>query len=270
MPINAADIRTYLQTRSDFDLELFARRTLEQHGFAVSHGGTYIDPYMQKPRQYDLRATVVINAQQRWRLSLAVECKSLSDEAPLLVSRLPRPESDCHHELVRVQTQVAVRVAAVRRSNERQGMQLYSQNDPVGKRTAQVQRNQTGFRDDDREPYEKWSQALASAEGLVQAAAAIDSPEPTYTLVLPVLVVSDGTLWIADYSGAGVLQGNPATADEATLFVARDYRLSNFGTGVYHVTHLHIYTRIGLTRFIAAATHRDGNLADRMFGFTLR
>jgi len=56
MPITAADISEYLQTRSDFDLELFVCRALRERGYVTAHGGTYIDPAKGIPRQFDVRA----------------------------------------------------------------------------------------------------------------------------------------------------------------------------------------------------------------------
>ena len=54
--ITAADIAQYLDVRDDFDLELFAYQELRQHGWDAHHGGTYMDPFTEKPRQYDVSA----------------------------------------------------------------------------------------------------------------------------------------------------------------------------------------------------------------------
>ena len=41
--IKAEDISRYLDDRDDFDLELFAFRTLKANGWFAELGGTYVD-----------------------------------------------------------------------------------------------------------------------------------------------------------------------------------------------------------------------------------
>jgi tRNA splicing endonuclease len=50
--LKADDIAEYLKARDDFDLELFAYRSLKSHGWVAHHGGSYIDPLLGKRRQY--------------------------------------------------------------------------------------------------------------------------------------------------------------------------------------------------------------------------
>ena len=79
----------------------------------------------------------------------------------------------------------------------------------------------------DGDVFEKWSQALASADDLVARASDAHERHGTsmfLTAVLPVLVVSDGTLWAADYSEEGGLQREPCSVSEATLSAAVAYR----------------------------------------------
>src|ERR1700733_8316779 len=98
MPITAIDINEYLQTRSDFDLELFVCRSLRECGYVTAHGGTYIDPVKGIPRQFDVRAHAQFHKQ--FGIEFAVECKSISVDAPLVVSRVPRTDTEAFHELV--------------------------------------------------------------------------------------------------------------------------------------------------------------------------
>ena len=69
----------------------------------------------------------------------------------------------------------------------------------------------------DAQTYDKWTQAAASAAGLVTMAASqkVQAGEaPTLTFVMPVLLVNDGTLWVVDYTEDGQ-RSEPAPADEA-------------------------------------------------------
>ena len=194
MPITAPDIKEYLETRSDFDLELFVCRALRERGYITAHGGTYIDPVKGIPRQFDVRAHAQIH--QLFGIELAVECKSLSVDAPLLVSRVPRTDTEAFHELVHSWPRNNQRGAYARSIRQQGDRDFYRPERPVGKRTAQVRKNAngTGFKDDDRDPYEKWSQALASAGDLVNHAAnaGAGAVPHFYSFIVPVLVVSDG------------------------------------------------------------------------------
>lgn len=277
MPITDADIEEYLRTRSDFELELFVYRTLRESGCAASHGGTYIDPLSGKARQYDVRALFEIyrgNASlPKCRVAMAIECKSLSPEAPLLVSQVPRAPQDSHHDLLHSwprQKQGQTLAGVLKQEPSR----LYQLDQRAGKRTAQVSRSNNGFKDDDRDPYEKWSQALASAADLVKAAAAAASDgQQALSLILPVLVVADGTLWVANYSEDGARVGVARAVDDVELFVDREYTwhtaADNYPAMIYRVYYLHIYTRTGFSHFVQQLS-RDERLRHIMFEPALR
>jgi len=72
--IDAADIKQYLTSRDDFDLELYVFRIARELHFEASHGGSYQDPVTGKARQYDVRARLVRETEQ---IALAIECKAL-------------------------------------------------------------------------------------------------------------------------------------------------------------------------------------------------
>jgi hypothetical protein len=207
MPITATHIEEYLGTRSDFELELFVYRTLREAGCHAVHGGTYLDLLTGKARQYDVRALYELyrghDKLPKCRVAMAIECKSLSPEAPLLVSRVPREPQDSRHELLH-STFSGPQFLPHSATLNQNPSPLYQMNQGAGKRTAQIIRSSNGFKDDDRDPYEKWSQALASAADLVkEAAVAAWDGQWALSLILPVLVVADGTLRVADYSEDG-------------------------------------------------------------------
>ena len=82
---------------------------------------------------------------------MAIECKSLSPEAPLLVSRVP-PTRDSYHELVHswVRPNGRDTLSRVHRATP---SGVYQFDGQTGKRTAQVSRaGSGGFKDDDRDP----------------------------------------------------------------------------------------------------------------------
>lgn len=274
MPITAIDIEEYLQSRSDFDLELYACRTLREMGYEVSHGGTYIDPFKKLPRQFDVRAHRAVRHFKQFGMQLAVECKSLSEEAPLLVSCVPRSREEAHFEFVHSWPRQSQRGAYARSLRYDGDGGYYRPGDLVGKRTAQVRRNANGigFKDDDRDTYEKWSQALASAYDLVQAAARAGNAAEFYTFIAPILVVSDSTLWAVDYGEDGRQSGAPRPVAGVELFVDRDYAIENpisDQNDTYRITHLHIYTRTEFGMFLQSLDSNERN-RELLFGRMLR
>lgn len=270
--ITPADISEYLETQDDFDLELSVYRQLLEHGIASSHGGTYIDPHLGKARQFDIRARVGF-PRVGWELNLAIECKSLSAEFPLIVSRVPRPEFETSHHLVR--TWVSGTTLGIESFEATGGrLLLYGDGLPVGKHTFQLRREtqRNSFKTGDSDSYDKWSQALASAADLVKMAcgayARYDIGQ-AFALVLPLLVVSDGTLWVVDYDDKGQ-RSEPKRVDECHLFVDRPYELELIRTGNYTITHLHVYTRTGFASFLKCVMAPNSLLLERMFGSTAR
>jgi hypothetical protein len=49
-------IKNYLDKRDDFDLELYALRSLHESGWVTEHSGSYVDPVEQTVRQFDVSA----------------------------------------------------------------------------------------------------------------------------------------------------------------------------------------------------------------------
>jgi hypothetical protein len=251
--ITAADLSEYLSSQDDFALELFVYHKAREYGFITKHGGTYLDPITKKPRQFDVRAYFQVSPN---RLHLAIECKSLRPTYPLLLSRIPRSRAESFHQLISCDN-IAGSTAAMRRRNNASrsyativrhvgSRSIYHAGDFVAKTMTQVCRDNDGhLKSGDAGVYDKWSQALASADELVSLAEygylADLADKKLLTFVLPVLVVSDGALWVADYSEDGREVSDPVQIDESVLFVGRDYsgpkRIS------YTISHLHILTK---------------------------
>jgi hypothetical protein len=263
-PITAADLREYAAAQDDFGFELEVYRKARELNLSPSHAGTYEDPVTNKARQYDIRA-VAVNG--NFRIRLAIECKSLSNLFPLLISRVPRSEEESFHDLTYTLASpdnVYTGCAAV--MPVRGPTSLYRPADRVGKSMRQVKRNDDGRLAGGDDIFDKWMQALASADGLIKQALDEHRPrrnEPMFTCVLPILVVSDCTLWVADYSHAGQLEGDPVQVEEVTFFLGRTFKDFNPSLN-YTVSHLHIQTRSKIGDFLAEVS-RPGALWERIF-----
>jgi hypothetical protein len=198
---------------------------------------------------------------------LGVECKSLSPEAPLIVSRVPRPARESRHDVIR--RFLRPEHGDVSFAIEQSGidhLRLYSTAEPVGKSTIRWDGTKKIAVPDDT--YDKWAQALASAAELVETAAhSAAEAKPIFEFVMPVLLINDGALWVVDYAEDGT-RAAPALAQETTLFVDRKHEVQGrYGPQTYHLSHLHIHTR---TSFLRMLENLAGRLHERIFGWILR
>jgi hypothetical protein len=245
-PIASVDVKEYLATRDDFAMELLICRMTLASGFQVTHGGTYVDPVTDKPRQYDVRAEIELDGRV---LGLAIECKSLGVDYPLVVSRVPRTkfESQMSYVMPVSPSLVATQLLPAKELKVSPHM-LYPEGEGVGRSMTQVGRSlqSNELVGGDPDVYDKWTQALASAADLIAGAVRAGS----FNAVLPVLVVSDKTLWVADYDANGVLKGDPVQIDECEYFVGRKYETGSPLPFRFTVSHLHICTLSGLKLFL--------------------
>jgi hypothetical protein len=260
MPITAQDIKQYIQTEDDFGLEVRAYRACLDQAFDASHGGTYDDPVTGKARQYDLRASY--RGKKEFKVQLAVECKNLKPNFPLVVSRIPRAVNESFHEIIfsrKTSGKVITSggdITHMSKSLRISGSnEIYRMQDPVGKSTAQIGKSQSGdFVSGDSEVYEKWAQAVASAHDLIIASVSdckLCGADHFFTITLPILVVADGTLWVADYDENGALKSDPKQVEECTHYLGKEYAIDSLPRQfTYTVSHLHILTFTGFQKML--------------------
>ena len=97
--LKAADIAEYLQNADDFAFEREVYNVAHRLGFETQHAALYSDPITGKQRQFDIRASHTF---QDNRIALAIECKGLTTDYPLLLSCVPRARSEAYHEILEV------------------------------------------------------------------------------------------------------------------------------------------------------------------------
>jgi hypothetical protein len=247
-PITSEDLRAYIASQDDFAFEREIYQQAHNLGLTVDHAGVYEDPIMKKQRQFDIRAS---HTRGDRKICLTVECKALIESYPLLVSCVPRSQRESFHERLYASDVQGMNGSFTRIfrkwwQNAQDPYALYRIGEPVGKAMRQVFRDSKGNLDGGDEVFDKWAQALASAAEVIHDAAAevssLANGKPRAVAVLPVLVVSDKTLWIADYASKGKLQQDPFTIDDITYYLGRKYRLSR-ELVEFTISHLHIYTR---------------------------
>ncbi len=274
MAITPGDIKTVI-AGENFGHEMRVRRILQSYRreSLLEHGGGYRDPQTNKIREFDFRW---IFPREETVLSLAIECKNVSVDAPVVISGSKREPREARHALVEsrkggmfstMSGYVDVAAAGVIR-NIRNDESLYPAKNFVGRNILQLKPAQKAgsyLSARDSDVYDKWFQALASAFDLVSEAlrhAERFVIPHVFTLVLPVVVLPDDTLWQAEYSENGDLLGDPTKTDECEMYVGRSmtppHEIGDITTP-YTFSHLHFFTSKGFISFLLRATGAGGD-----------
>jgi hypothetical protein len=249
--IDEADLIDYLNTQSDFAFELHVLNTLIAKGFTCEHGGSYDDPVTRKPREFDIRATKTVRP---FRVRLAVECKNLHTTFPLLISCRPRRPEEAFHEVIAPIGAPSTRGFTVPALQPRARAvhlmgadRIYKPNDPVGKSCTQVKRQDNALYASDSELYDKWAQALSSAQDLIDIACDDAGEHRLFTAAFPILVVPDGRLWMVVFDANGARVGDPRQTERCSYFIGRSYVGDDKLRSVrYLISHLEFVTLTGL------------------------
>jgi hypothetical protein len=268
-PIDSSTLERYLATEDDFAFEFTCFRELNGiPGLRISHGGSYSDPVTNLNRQYDLRVRIELDQEV---ISLAIECKNLKPNFPLLISRVMRRKSECFHLVTPNASQNTLGIKRMLGpSRETVGFpkSMYNNATFVGKSTVQVGVTQSGgdLHGSDSEVHDRWAQAIASAYSLISEAARelLDREDEDVWrhVILPVLVVPDGVLWACDYDESGN-RGPAHQADEIEFFLEHSpWKIAQNFT--YTISHLHFVTKTGLRRLINRI-REDGGYQREMF-----
>lgn len=265
--IEKSDLEKFIKTQDDFGLELYVYSSARNLGFTATHAGSYSDPITGKTRQFDVRASR--SCGQDFHVYLAIEAKCLRPSFPVLISQIPRLASESFQGVMQTEgyTQTTEgRVMAVGpRVHRLDGVRsMYPPNQYVGKAVVQVGYNEVGgFVSKDSEVYDKWGQAIASANDLIRTASTLRVPSDMVqrSIVLPVLVVSDGTLWVANYSDNGTLQDGPVQTDHVRFYLGVSQTFVQNLDYLYPITHLHVVTKSGLCAFLESFLDSAANIA---------
>ena len=235
-PMGENELVNFLDNSSDFGFELRCVERLSALGFSCQHGGSYVDRVTNKPRQFDIRAQKRVPGTT---IRLAVECKNLTPSFPLLIMCVPRAQEESFHDtllafdpdLQQQRRASVLEMPAMRRNCLRfrveHGTSVYVVGAPVGKSCAQVGRAQNNsITGNDAEVFDKWSQALASTHDLADDAANEGERHKGVfmSLIVPIVIVPDGTLWQVQYANNGKRTGPPQRTDQCSFFIGRDYR----------------------------------------------
>ncbi len=256
-PITQSDIKKYLSSYSDFSFELRVLKKFVDMGFKCSHGGTYEDPVTGKSREYDIRALIQTGF---IRVHLSIECKNLRENFPLVVHCLERKDNESYNELIhtfqpKAPTQQVGPISLplpstfmeISQSIRIQQFSLYPEKQFVAKSADQVGKRQDNgdITSTDGEVFDKISQAINSSRDLISEAHYLDTDiYPTYlTLVCPVLVIPDSSLWQVKYSDDGEQIGEPKQINHVSYYIGKEWTVGDKLHSLnYTISHLEIVT----------------------------
>lgn len=246
--ITAMDLEEFVGSNSDFAFEMQVLAQLRALGFKCAHSGTYRDPVTDKIRQYDIRA---VKDEGNSTLALAVECKNLRPNNPLLLSAVPRTPPESFHDLI-VRSPEKLFMAQSVRAVVGNGS-AYRPGEMVGKKTDQVGRDTSGaLISNDEMTFEKLNQAVNSCRDLVREYMWKSSP-PLVRAIVPVLILPPGLLWQVDYGADGNLERNPRMVARATLFLNHTWSVDMGVVNLrYRLSHIDLVTLDALAGIIDA------------------
>jgi len=272
--INAETITAMLSEHDDFGFEMRVRALLEKQGARVQHGWTYLDPNLGKLRQFDLRCELY-HWTDACRIRLALECKNISRESPVVVSGALRTKAESFHHVVRSVAPDGTSPASVMTTDD--SSWTYGVNRFVGKSLIGIKRNPQENRlvpaaGRESDIYERWNQALSSADELCKGAVRVETlsgqllPRARLisTLILPGFVIPDGRLWQVQYGATGEIEKGPEAVEGTTVFV--NHKVTVIPQNLWmRISHVHFWTFTGLQNFLAGLT-QPGTYWDDRFG----
>lgn len=255
--ISPDDIREYLDSQSDFSLEMKSFKYLIDLGYEAEHGGTYYDPVTGTPRQFDIRCTARKNNDNK-AIKIAVECKALSKSFPLVIQRIPRTEKESFHEVLyaydrlKASYETSMFFEDSNSLRTKCGSELYPENQYVGKAFNRIGKKNGKFIANNSAIYERWAQAISSSHGLV--AESVTEREKlgfaeSFTAIFPVLVVPDESLWCVDYDNKGEIASGPKIVNKIDFYIGNKFRSKEQMYAPYTASHLNIFTSTGYEYF---------------------
>jgi len=230
-------------------------RHFKGYGWDGEHSGTYTDPISKKNREFDLRLTKKFKHNTVW---LSAECKNIDPSFPLIVQAVQRKNNEAFHDIIHYsrngfQPEVA-------RST------LYSRytakvDDWVGKSFDQIRldKKKDEFVSNEGKTFDKMSQALNSAAGLLQRCfPSRDVGTAARYIIVPVLVIPDKCLWRLRYDETGNTIGEPIQVESIQYFVNQSWPLEIQGVSLeYTMSHLEIVTVSAIGHFVKSLINED-------------
>jgi len=235
--VSVADIEEYLECESDFAFEMKVLNEFRKLRFIASHGGTYQDPITNKVREFDVRASYELGS---FILSLAIECKNIRNNYPIVANLVKRTESESKIDYVHFVKDEAIGRLMSCSDKRTLTNVIYVKNDFVAKRIDQVGRNaKDEIVSGDSQVFEKLTQALNSSYDLVRSAA-WKSDRSFSQVISPWLIIPDERLFGIAYNDDGTRNGAVHRLDACSWYVDKCWQTSSPLNLKYSISHIEI------------------------------
>jgi hypothetical protein len=230
----------------------------------LRHGGAYKDPLTGKSRQFDYRCRISRFGQATWLLDsvwLAVECKNLHHDSPLVICGRSRTDDEAYHGVI-ASWKDDVNCPFSTTDQICGPQSLYKPAEFVGKSVLRLQREKGDKKGtlkavSDPDVFDRWAQALASSVEMAESALSLVQDGPykrCCSVILPVVVLPNATLWTVPYHNDGSLTKDPSTTDDCTFFA--DAKPTVAGKP-FALTHIHFTTLKGFESLLNRITYED-------------
>ena len=260
MAPNAQQIQEAIEKDSDFAHEMRVGKILSElicnlrtDRFTdfrlkpVEHGGTYTDYITGKPRQFDYRFTISRDYES---VNWAVECKNLHPDCPMVVCGRPRTSEESFHTFLQAEDFYK---KGIKVDNN---FSIYEFESFVGKsvvrikptKDAQKRQTEPFSVDGDKDIYEAWSQAISFCHDIVDKISKPQTEKLIREFILPIVVIPNNSLWIAEYTSDGQLKEGPKQVDECYYYVGHEIAIPK--SNILSISHIHFVTLNGLSKML--------------------
>ena len=166
-PLTKDDILLYAKEQSGFTFEMeILRMVTESCGpEKTKWGGLYYDPNTKKQREFDIETEKAFSRDQR--VKLAIECKHLSENCPLVIFCTHRTEKETVMSRLKWIDHPRTPQYSHYTLETGKSYEFYPTEKYVGRSLKQIGKDsQNGLKSikGDSEIYDKWSQALSSLQ----------------------------------------------------------------------------------------------------------
>jgi hypothetical protein len=238
----------------------------------AQYNGSYMDSSNGKSKKFTYRWKIALGdtaARDIKCALLAVECKILDPDSPIVICGTTRKESEANLAFVESRFDPTTNARfCVTRKNE--GIsKFYSTGSFVGKSMMRV-RGEGEHLNAVSDPMllEKSADALASAAGQAETACVLSRKgwNTVFSVVLPIVVVPDGCLWALEFDPGGEVKTDPQPVDECAYFVGKKLTLTvgNDMSKPFVLSHIHFFTLTGF-RNVLAKLKQDKTFLTQIF-----
>jgi hypothetical protein len=244
------EIEAYLSKSSDFAFEMKVLQSLSKIDRGTSFSGSYVDPVTGKQRQYDFQSRLKKSDTQ---LIFCIEAKNIRSDKPVIVHRTARQDRESFFDAIVGEGGhggTSYSGPTIKRVVGR--CALFKAGEQVGRSMDQL-----GGTAKEDHLYDKFSQASNHIGSLLRMDRKIFTTNQTAFVFIPILVIPDDALWVADYDSTGQRIGASSQTEVVSYYLGTDWECEHKYKLKYSISHLFICTESAIQKLIEACTEKS-------------